>query len=98
MGISLGNFFSKKRLKPQYVLRNASVGSKFLGMPNPVADALYGKEKPEIPDIKVPTIDTAAQQTAEGDRLRRRRGVLANIFGGMSGGTPTVGKQTLGGI
>lgn len=53
--------------------------------------------KPKIP--KAPTIDTAAQNQQETDRIARRRGVLANIFagGGTGGAAPSVGKATLGG-
>lgn len=31
------------------------------------------------------------------DRIRRRRGVLANIFAGSNASSPTVGSTTLGG-
>jgi hypothetical protein len=41
------------------------------------------------------SIDTARQQLQENDRLRRRRGVIANIFGGSSAGAPTVAVKTL---
>jgi len=43
-----------------------------------------------------PTIDEAQQSLAESDRLRRRRGVYANIFAGNAA-APVVGKATLGG-
>lgn len=42
-----------------------------------------------------PQIDEASMAVQETDRLRRRRGVYANIFAGNSA-APTVGKQTLG--
>lgn len=42
---------------------------------------------PEIP--AAPTIDDAAKQRDSIDRLRKRRGVLANIYGG--GGSSTLG-------
>jgi len=45
----------------------------------------------------VPTIDTAAQSQQALDRIRRRRGVFANIFAGGSAGAPSVGRATLGG-
>lgn len=46
---------------------------------------------------KPANIDDAATRQQESDRLRRRRGVLANIYGGASGGQPTVAtKQLLG--
>lgn len=45
---------------------------------------------------KAPNIDDAAIRQQESDRLRRRRGVLANIFGGAgSGGAPSVATKTL---
>lgn len=44
-----------------------------------------------------PTIDDAASNRSEIDRIRRRKGVLANIFAGASPttSTPTVGVKTL---
>jgi hypothetical protein len=44
-----------------------------------------------------PTVDEAQRNIDESDRLRRRRGVYANIFAGSGAGTPSVGKATLGG-
>lgn len=57
-------------------------------------------EMPEMPDLgslTPPTVNTARKRADEFERLRRRRGVLANIFGGsapgvMGGGT----RQLLG--
>lgn len=55
---------------------------------------LANPELPKIPDIPAaPTIDASAQSRALSDRLRRRRGVLANIFTQGTGGSP----QRLGG-
>lgn len=43
-----------------------------------------------------PNIDDASIRQQESDRLRRRRGVLANIFGGAGGGVaPSVATKTL---
>ena len=42
-----------------------------------------------------PTIDTAAQNRAAMDRIRMRRGVLANIYGGSGGAAPSVGAKSL---
>lgn len=57
-------------------------------------------DKPKLPKPpQTPTIDEAAQQTQESDRIRRRRGVLANLYGGTASGasSPTVAtKQLLG--
>lgn len=51
-------------------------------------------EMPQIPDaIAPPTINTARQRRDEFDRLRRRRGVLANIFAGTGSG---IGSGTAG--
>lgn len=51
---------------------------------------------PKIPDTPAaPTIDTAQQDRSQQDRIRRRRGVLANIYGGASGGSGG-GKAQLG--
>jgi hypothetical protein len=44
-----------------------------------------------------PTIDQAKQAQQTSDRLKQRRGVLANIYGGGSTAAPSVGKTTLGG-
>lgn len=54
---------------------------------------------PKLPQIdmpKVPTIDEAQRERSGADRLRRRRGVLANIFT-RTGGSGGAGSQTLGG-
>lgn len=43
------------------------------------------------------TLDDARSAQIESDRLRRRQGVLANIYAGNTPSTPTVGaKQLLG--
>jgi hypothetical protein len=53
---------------------------------------------PKIPELpKTPTIDDAQKNRDQQDRLRRRRGVLANIFGGQSASPSSGAKQTLGG-
>ena len=55
-------------------------------------------EMPEVPEpLPPPTLDDAQKNRQDQDRLRRRKGVLANIYGGASGSSPTVGKATLGG-
>lgn len=57
----------------------------------------YTKRKSPLPGI--PTIDEAKQQRQESDRLSRRRGALANLFGGQSESSlaPSVAvKQLLG--
>lgn len=41
------------------------------------------------------TLDQAALAQQESDRLTRRKGVLANIYGGASNAQPTVGTKTL---
>lgn len=46
---------------------------------------------PESPGV--PTVNTARQRRDEFDRLRRRRGVLANIFAGAGSG---IGSGTAG--
>ena len=58
------------------------------------SDAL-GLTKPEIPEVPgVPTIDDAKIQQQESDRIRKRRGVLANVFAGNSA-APSVGTKSL---
>lgn len=52
---------------------------------------------PAVPETPAaPTIDEATRTRQDSDRLRRRRGVYANIFAG-SAASPSVGKPTLGG-
>ncbi len=59
------------------------------------SDAL-GLTKPEVPEIPgTPTIDDAQIQRQESDRIRKRRGVLANVFAGSSGAAPAVGTKSL---
>ena len=43
----------------------------------------------------VPTVDTAAQNQAALSRIRMRKGVLANIYGGSSNAAPSVGTKSL---
>lgn len=52
------------------------------------------KQTPKPPGI--PTLDTAAQNQQVTDRIRMRRGVLQNLYGGTSSaGTPAVATKTL---
>lgn len=55
-----------------------------------------GKKKPGE-SIDAPSIDDAAMNQQVADRIQRRRGVLANIFGGQRNSTPSVGTKTLTG-
>lgn len=58
------------------------------------SDAL-GITKPEVPEVPgVPTLDQAMVERQESDRIRKRRGVLANVFAGNSA-APSVGTKTL---
>ncbi len=54
---------------------------------------------PDVPDVPeppaAPTIDDAVRSRQEQDLRRRRRGVLANIYGGANASRPTVGTTTL---
>jgi hypothetical protein len=59
------------------------------------AGALFPK-MPKIPDQKVPTVDEAQQARQLSDRINRRKGVLATMFGGGTS-SPNVGRTTLGG-
>ena len=55
--------------------------------------------QPKMPSLAgnaPPTIDQAKQAQQQADRLKARRGVLANIYGGaLGGGAPSVGVKTL---
>lgn len=42
-----------------------------------------------------PNLDDAQREQVEVDRLRRRRGVLGNIYGGANVSAPSVGTKTL---
>lgn len=44
-----------------------------------------------------PTIDEAARNSEEADRLRRRKGRLATIFAGQRGGAAPVAQKSLTG-
>lgn len=71
-----------------------------IGTLQQVTDKGLGEHQlmPLGPPGSAPTIDQAAQNLQESDRIRRRRGVLANIYGGGSdGSSASVGtKQLLG--
>lgn len=59
------------------------------------SDAL-GITKPDVPKVPgTPTIDDARDQRQETDRIRKRRGILANIYGGSAPTAPTVGTRAL---
>lgn len=69
-------------------LANLSVGHQ-------LSDSYRDSLKPPTP-APVPQFDDAQKKIQESDRLRRRRGALANIHAGNAA-APTVGKATLGG-
>jgi len=66
-----------------------------LSVGHQASDSYAASLKPPAPP-QVPQIDEAASRIAADDRLKRRRGALANIFAGNAS-RPTVGKPTLGG-
>lgn len=56
---------------------------------------LFNPKMPEVPEIPAaPTVDQAQQNRDQQDRLRRRRGVLANIFGGGQSSAASSGAGT----
>lgn len=63
-----------------------------LGIFGAGAAAAGSKKTPQIP--KPPTIDEAERNREEFDRLRRRRGVLSNLFSNQQS-SPTVATTTL---
>lgn len=67
-----------------------------LSLGHQLANSYAASLKPP-PAPAAPTIDQAQQSIDESDRLRRRRGVYANIFAGGGAAAPAVGKATLGG-
>lgn len=56
---------------------------------------LLQPKAPSIAGMAPPSIDQAKQAQQATDRLKLRRGVLANVYGGGLGGTPSVGVKTL---
>lgn len=44
-----------------------------------------------------PTIDEAARESEEADKLRRRKGRLASVFAGRQGGAAPVSQKSLTG-
>jgi hypothetical protein len=59
------------------------------------SDAL-GITKPKVSVIPgTPTIDDARMQRQATDGIRRRRGVIANIFGGGQASAPAIGTRAL---
>lgn len=63
---------------------------------DPVREGL-GLKSPKLPgEPQVPQLDEAKERLTEFDRVRRRRGVLANIFAGnRSGDSGTVSTKAL---
>lgn len=66
-------------------------------MPSKTTSQALGITKPPEPVVPgTPTIDEARQYRDATDGIRRRRGVLANIFGGSSSTGPAmIGTRTL---
>lgn len=75
----------------------AGIGGAALGIGG--AAALKKTLSPKIPNMpSAPTIDEAAKMVQETDRIRRRKGVAANIYAGAATAPAAAGgKQTLGG-
>ena len=72
----------------KYILHPVKAGKKLLGMGNGKSGSVQDQGGP-------PTIDMAAQNQAAVDRIRMRRGVLSNIYGGASNAAPSVGTKSL---
>lgn len=71
----------------KYLLHPKKAGKMVLGIGNGGGEVQT--------DGMPPTIDMAAQNQAALDRIRMRRGVLSNIYGGSSGSAPSVGTKSL---
>lgn len=59
---------------------------------------ILGLQAPELPPAPgVPNQNDAANASlAQQERLRMRRGMMANIYGGAAAGAPVTGKTQLG--
>lgn len=111
VGVGKGNFFRRLSASSQLAqsVHDEGEGLSFRRILNPSgrgnifdpAGGTSGAFSSEDPNAAtadtpgVPTIDQARLAAQESDRLRRRRGVLANIFGGGRGSQPTVNVKTL---
>jgi hypothetical protein len=96
--MSLPSFDNFKRqtlrsLNPVKNVRNLTHGDVQGAYDEAASGLAPAAQKPPPP---VPQLDTATQRIAESDRLRRRRGALANIYAGNAA-APSVGRPTLGG-
>lgn len=72
----------------KYLFHPVKAGKKVVGIGNGGGGSVQDQGGP-------PTIDMAAQNQAAADRIRMRRGVLQNIYGGSSGSAPSVATKTL---
>ncbi len=59
------------------------------------ANVFASKPPPPPPGVPNPN-DAANAAQSQTDAMRQRRGLLANIYAGQSGGAPVTGKQQLG--
>lgn len=81
---------------PLGAVAGAGIGNKAGKKILSVQDRVLGTTpKAQQPETGVPTYDTAAANQQVSDRLRMRKGVLANIYGGASGGSPNTATKTL---
>lgn len=87
-------------LKPSFTKKGLGASLLSGGLLPPVtsrtsSDALGITKPPAIKLPGTPTIDDAREQQQESDRIRKRRGAFANIFGGSNYTAPAVGTRTL---
>lgn len=60
-----------------------------------LASKVLAPKTPNMAGNAPPSIDETKQAQQTADRIRLRKGVLANIYGGGTGGTPTIGTKAL---
>lgn len=90
----MSNYIPGKRKLFRKVVPHELLASK-INAGYEIGKGMAPPELPAMPEIPAaPTIDDAQKNRNQQDRLRRRRGVLANIYAGASGGGA---KATLGG-
>lgn len=95
----VGNWFEDEIWEP--VIEGSKQIGEYLGYGTDSKKTKRGKrqvqarQESEARRARGPDLDEAQRTQVESDRLRRRRGVLSNIYGGAGASAPNVGVKTL---